>query len=133
MNRTAVPDGKKEEDATLYYNVSVESVRPGNNGYSFGFCILTAGKRLDNVSLIEFKATYLFGLRSKNDLLSSQDFETVAKGMIRSTVWPLYRDLTALTFSQAEINLPLLPPTPNKITFDLPNNPQKRASKAKSK
>jgi hypothetical protein len=69
------------------------------------------------VSIIELKATYLFGYTSKDDLVGRPDYNAVLETIVKSTVWPRYRDLVALMINQADLDLPLLPSEPGKITI----------------
>src|SRR5262252_2706372 len=114
--RAVVPDGKKEEDARPFYTVSVEVPLRVTNA-TFCFCQLTVGRQLEEVTLAEFRATYLFGFSRNDDLSTYPQFKTVVEHLVKSSVWLRFRDLFALTADQADLDFPKLPSAPDKVDF----------------
>jgi hypothetical protein len=122
--RSAPPEGKQEADAEPFYTVSVEApVRVSNA--TFCFCQLSAGRQLEEVTLAEFRATYLFGFSSSDDLSAYPQFKTVLEHLVKSSVWLRFRDLFALTADQADLDFPKLPSVPDKIDFRTKRPPSK--------
>jgi hypothetical protein len=118
--RRAIPEGKKEEDGELFYTVTVDDKHIRHENASLGFCNLIVGKRLEAISIIEFKASYVYGFVSEEDLQGSPEFQRLVEELVKSTVWPRFRDLFALTINQADQEFPLLPSRPNRVIFAEP-------------
>jgi hypothetical protein len=116
LSRVVVPEGQKEEDAKPFYTVYVD-LPTRDDELSLGFCNLSVGKRLGEVSIIELTAVYLFGFTSNDDLSNSPDYSAILERLVRGTVWPRFRDLFALVINQADVDLPALPSDPGRITI----------------
>ncbi len=114
--RRPLPQDNKEE-AKFYYTIVVPRAAHRTNEITSGICALTVGKQVEAISPIELNATYLFGFKTKDDIADKSEQRRIIEQVIRATVWPRFRDLVALTGNQADLDLPPLPSTPDKVTF----------------
>lgn len=116
--RKPQPTGKKEDETKLFYTVEVEAPFRSDN-ITFGFCNLAVKEELEERSVVEFSATYVFAVKSDQDIFRGEQYKIIAEQQVKAAVWPRFRDLVAYTASQAQLDLPMLPSEPGEIRVNL--------------
>jgi hypothetical protein len=109
-------DEKDGEAARRYYTVNVDEPLRLETSTLF-YCQIEVARVLDEVASEQFKATYLFGFESAEDLSNHPQFRSMIERLVKSTVWLRFRDLFALTTSQGDMDFPQLPSEPDEIKF----------------
>ena len=101
------------ETKSFSYSVAMESIQRRED-YIFAFVSLKAEEKIADANSVQFSALYLFGVRGEPFPSEEAEFEFLTNA-IETLVWPRFRDLCELTVSQAELDFPRLPTTPDSI------------------
>ena len=102
-----IPDAQAQEPS-LHYSVMLEDFNITEERIS-GFCNLAITKKVEDHTIVEFTASYVFAFTMEPGGAPMESIESLVKKVAESIVWPRFRDLFALINIQADLRMPALP------------------------